>query len=135
MKFIIKYGSIKYVVFVFIGLIVSSIEGFLLPQTIRLVIGGLENGVMHEFVFGIGFGIVGFLFLGIGAYFYQYSIAKLLKNFNMSVTSSVYEHHVQTYQKGSLTSSSDVLSFIQNDIKLLESNYIMAWITAVQTIF
>ncbi|MDY0405143.1 ABC transporter ATP-binding protein [Virgibacillus sp. 179-BFC.A HS] len=134
MKLMIRHGSAKYVIFVFIGLVVTSIEGFLLPETIRLVIKGLENGSKQQLAFGVGFGIAGFLVVGFGGYFYQYSISKLIKNFNVGVKSTVYEHHVHKHQKGSESRSSDVLSFIQNDIKLLGTNYVQAWIIAIQTI-
>ncbi|WP_158234670.1 ATP-binding cassette domain-containing protein [Lentibacillus sediminis] len=134
MKLMIRHGTAKYVIFVLIGLVVVSIEGLLLPETIRLVIEGLENGSLQELAFGVGFGIVGFLILGLGSYFYQWSIAKLIKNFNVSVKTTVYEHHVHKHQKGSESRSSDVLSFLQNDVKLLENNYIMAWIISIQTI-
>ncbi|UQW97657.1 ABC transporter ATP-binding protein/permease [Rummeliibacillus sp. G93] len=134
MKLIIKHGSAKYAIFVLLGLVVMSIEGFLLPETIRRVIKGLENRSMEELAYGVGFGIVGFLVLGLGGYFYQYSTAKLMKNFNTSVKLIIYEHHVYKYQKSSKSRSSDVLSFLQNDLKLLESNYISATINAFQTI-
>jgi ABC-type multidrug transport system fused ATPase/permease subunit len=134
MRLMIKYGGLASSIFVLIGIIVSSIEGFLLPQTIRLVITGLENGSKNELIFGVCYGIIGFLVVGIGSYFFQFSIVKLIKHFNVNVKSMVYNHYMQTYQRDSESKSSDVISFIQNDFKLLENNYIVAWISALQTI-
>lgn len=134
MKFIIKYGGVKFSIFVLIGLLVSALEGILLPQTIRLVITGLEDKSIQTMVIGMIFGIAGYIILGTGSYYYQYSIVKLLKNVNVKLTSLVFENHIVTYEKGHLDSTSDILSFIQNDLKLVERNYVMAWISTIQTI-
>lgn len=134
MKFIIKYGGTKFSVFVLIGLLVSALEGILLPQTIRLVITGLENKSINDMLLGMVFGIAGYLILGTGSYFYQYSIVKLLKNVNVNLTSLVFKNHILTYEKGHVESTSNVLSFIQNDISLLEENYVIAWIGTIQTL-
>lgn len=55
-----------------------GIEGLLIPVTIRLVVGALNQGSFEGLVSGILFGIIGFILLALGGYFYQWSIAKLI---------------------------------------------------------
>lgn len=45
MRLIIKYGSIKYLVYTLIGLVIIGVEGLLLPLTIRIVVDSLTNAI------------------------------------------------------------------------------------------
>lgn len=134
MKFIIKYGTKKYFLFVIIGLMISGIEGFLFPATIRIIVDSLNVGNINGLALGISFGIIGYITLGFGSYFYQLSLARLISTFNVNIKSLIYKNYLDNFYKKSKKNSSEILSFIQNDLKLLESNYIMAYITSLQTI-
>ncbi len=84
MRLIIKYGSIKYLVYTLIGLVIIGVEGFLLPLTIRIVVDSLTNGNFLGLGTGIIIGIFGFIIVGLGSYIYQVSLAKLIKDFNVN---------------------------------------------------
>ena len=135
MRLIIKYGSIKYLVYTLIGLVIIGVEGLLLPLTIRIVVDSLTNGNFLGLGTGIIIGILGFIIVGLGSYIYQVSLAKLIKDFNVNTKSIVYKNFIDNYDENSESKSSEVLSFIQNDLKLLEQNYIVAYIKIIQTIF
>ena len=135
MRLIIKYGSIKYLVYTLIGLVIIGVEGLLLPLTIRIVVDSLTNGNFIGLGTGIIIGILGFIIVGLGSYIYQVSLAKLIKDFNVNTKSIVYKNFIDNYDENSESKSSEVLSFIQNDLKLLEQNYIVAYIKIIQTIF
>ncbi|EKU93034.1 ABC-type siderophore export system, fused ATPase and permease components [Alloiococcus otitis] len=134
MKIILKFISKKHLIFTLIGLIIIGLEGFLLPLTIRIVVDSLTNGSFNGLSFGVMMGITGFIIIGIGSYIYQVSMAKLIKDFNINVKSLTYKNYIDHYSDSSESKSSKVLSFIQNDLKLLEDNYIVAYIKMIQTI-
>ena len=135
MKLIIKYGSKKYLLYTLIGLVIIGMEGFLLPLTIRIVVDSLTKGSARGLSLGIMVGILGFVIVGIGSYFYQGSLAKLIEKFNVNIKSLTYKNFIDHFSENSENKSSKVLSFIQNDLKLLEQNYIIAYINSIQTIF
>lgn len=134
MKILLKYGEKKYFVFTILGLLVMSIEGFLLPYTIELVVNGLNSGSWQILLQGILFGVFGFIFVGIAGYGYAVSFRKFQKLFSTDITSVVYDHFLLNYKEDGDEKSSSTLSFVQNDIKLLEENYVYGIFTFMQAI-
>lgn len=112
----------------------ASVEGFLLPLTIRIITDGLTAGDFNSLLMGTLLGIGGFILFGFGGYFYQVSMAKLIKSYNVNVKTLAYKHFLQYYSEDGKERGSDRLSFIQNDLKLLEDNYVTAYMRMIQTV-
>ena len=133
MKMLTRFGGQKYTFLSILGLVLMSFEGILLPLTLKYIIDSLEVASFQQLIVAVVSGIVGFIILGVIGVFYQGSLAKLSRNVAIKAKSLAYQHFVQEKQAQQVIKSSETLSFIQNDLKLLEQNYVMASMQMLQT--
>lgn len=110
----------KFVLFALL-LIVASLENVFLAEMMRRAFSYIEKGSIHLLLLLIVVLFIGYLILMVGTAFYHIVQNNILAEITYNIRNDIFNNEISFINK---KNSGTSLSFILNDLKLLETNYL-----------
>lgn len=128
---IMKYGSKKLLILNYIFMLITALDGVVIPTIIAWLVTAIEEKkieILYNYFF---LGISAYVVIRTGLYFWQLSRQKFIYKFNFNVKKKINE---KFFLKTHDIDHDTLYSLVVNDFKLLETHYISAYLNFVYCI-
>ncbi|MCV6599772.1 MAG: ABC transporter ATP-binding protein/permease [Alphaproteobacteria bacterium] len=125
---IAEYGNRKLLVLNYFFMIVTALDGVVIPSIIASLIMAIEQGEVRQLYTNFILGILAYLIIRTGLFLWQIYRQKLIASFNFSVKKQLSDGiFIRNYE----INNDSLYSLIVNDFKLLETHYISSYLSLV----